>query len=215
MKFRFRRKRRFDFNRLLFHIRSFLEILFYKAVRFFRIFTGKVRRQAAISQLKKGDIILASPLTRRLTFISLFYRVLLKSHYTHSMLYIGNGKIIHTTDRFGVIVTRVPRKIYRPDIYSVYRIKKIDDSMRDAIVTAAFKWQKHRLDRAGLVKNLMMNLFRLKKPVSEGNKNKIWCSKMIYLSYLFAGIELLPKNQAEHITSDTLSKSYLLERVRV
>ena len=66
-----------------------------------------LKRSSAVARLCKGDIILASPKTRKLSLIVFMYQLFLKSQYTHSMLYIGNGKIIHTASKKGVIISKV------------------------------------------------------------------------------------------------------------
>ena len=82
-----------------------------------------VRRRAVLSRMKKADVVLASPRFGSLSPIALMYRLLLGSHYVHSMLYVGGGRMLHTTTRHGVVVARMPRKVFDRNRYAIYRAR--------------------------------------------------------------------------------------------
>ncbi|NIT55844.1 MAG: hypothetical protein GWN00_06290 [Aliifodinibius sp.] len=157
--------------------------------------------------MQKADIILASPRSKQLSPTALLYRLVLGNRYVHSMLYIGEGKIIHTTTNRGVIVAKLPRKIYRKDLYTILRVKNLDKLSRDRVVEAALAWKAKKLDHAGLVTNVPARLLGLRKPLIRWEKRRIWCSKLIYKSFLDAGIKLVAQEQTENITSEDLRNS--------
>jgi hypothetical protein len=180
----------------------------------FRIYvSGEARRRAVIARLHKADIILASPRIATLFPIALGYRLLLRSRYVHSMLYIGGGKIIHTTVRDGVVVNRVPRSIFRRERYAIFRVKDLTPEGRDRVVEAALTWRKRKLDYAGLITTVPSRLVGLRRPLLRWEKNRIWCSKLVYKAFLDQGIELVPAEDAESITSEDLSKSSMVEKI--
>jgi len=73
-----------------------------------RRLTGQWRRTVAISGMLEADVLLASPRTLRLSPIAMIHRLVLGARYVHSMLYVGAGKVLHTTPRKGVTIDRVP-----------------------------------------------------------------------------------------------------------
>ena len=89
-------------------------------MKVFNRVSGELRRRAVIAKIQPADIILASPRTLRLSPTALLYRVLLHAQYVHSMLYLGESKIIHTTTKYGVVIAPVPRKIFA-DLSSLQR----------------------------------------------------------------------------------------------
>jgi hypothetical protein len=86
-----------------------------------RRLSRRFRRAAVMGNLAVADIILASPRTLRLSPMGLAYRLFLRSRYVHSMLYLGRGKVLHTTTREGVVVASVPGKIFDRRRYAVFR----------------------------------------------------------------------------------------------
>lgn len=168
-----------------------------------------------IAKMKKGDIILACPRTFRLPFIPLIYRLLLGARYVHSMLYLGGGKILHTTARYGVKIDRVPRKIYSQNRYTVCRVKKLaSPQQREQIVQEAWKYKDKKLDHLGLITNIPSRLIGLKKPLlSSARNHRLWCSKLIYMVYRACHIELVPLKNTGNITSQDLSKSAMLNKI--
>ncbi len=179
----------------------------------FQGFSGDLRRRATVAKMKKADIVLASPRTVRLSPIALAYRLFLRSRYVHSMLYIGNGRILHTTTRHGVVVTRLPRKIFRKDRYATFRVKNLSEPQRERVVQEALKWKDRKLDHAGLVTNVPSKLVGLRKPLLRWEKNRIWCSKLIYRAFLAADVEVVPPDRAQNITSEDLSRSLTVKRI--
>lgn len=137
--FRVRRKSPFDIAKF---IARFLEKTWLLVTNFWHYVSGEARRRAVIARLQKADIILASPRITTLSPIVLSYRLILRSRYVHSMLYIGDGKIIHTTAKDGVVVSKLPRSIFRGEHYAIFRVKGLDLERRDRVIEAALKWRK-------------------------------------------------------------------------
>ncbi|MFO7891831.1 MAG: hypothetical protein R6V04_16010 [bacterium] len=177
-------------------------------------FSGNLRRRGAIANMKKGDIILARPRTFVLPLVPLIYRLLLRSQYVHSLLYLGRGNIIHTTARYGVKIDKVPRKIYSKSRYTVYRVKDFDPDLQgEQVVKEALKYKNTKLDHAGLITNIPARIMGLKKPLMSFEKNRLWCSKLIYQIYKANHIELVPAKKTGNITSEDLSKSEVLTKI--
>lgn len=208
-----RKKRRFDVQKMAQRVGDILQQVMQWLRRFLGELSGRFRRRAFMSKLEKGDIVLASPRTLRLSPVALTYRLLLRSHYVHSMLYIGQGQIVHTTTRHGVVVDKLPRKIFRSDRYAAFRVRGINSSQRSKVVQEALRWRYRKLDHAGLVTNVPARLLGLRKPIMRWERNRIWCSKLIYKVFKSAGFEIVPHEKAENITSEDLSRSPVLERV--
>jgi hypothetical protein len=129
------------------------------------------------------------------------------------MLYVGDEMILHTTARKGVTVDAVPRKLYDPDRYSLYRVPHLSQRKRREVVAAALRLKDKKLDRAALVTNIPARLLGLRKPLLRFEKNRLWCSRLIYDAYAGAGIELLPAEESESVTSDDLARSTVLVRM--
>lgn len=175
--------------------------------------SGEFQRQLLIAKMQRGDIVLASPKTSRLSPIALLYRIVLRSRYVHSMLYVGEGQIIHTTTQRGVVKDRLPRKIFRKENYAVYRVKNLSPEQRIAVTEAAEKWLHRKLDHAGLIANVPSRLVGLKRPILMFEKKRIWCSKLIYKSFMTVGVAIVPPERADSITSEDLSRNVHLQRV--
>jgi hypothetical protein len=213
MKNLFKRKKRFERDVIGRQISTACSPLKRWFVNVFNRMSGELRRRAMIAKMQKADIILASPRTLRLSPVALMYRVLLLAQYVHSMLYIGEGKILHTTTKYGVVITPVPRKIFKKDRYTILRAKSLRAKQRQQVVTEALKLRDKRLDYAGLLTNVPARLFGLRKPFVMLEKNRLWCSKLIYQAYFASGIELVGPKHKENITSEDLSHSPLLEKI--
>jgi hypothetical protein len=207
-----RRKRglRFDIKK---PIARFLQKAWSLLTTLWHYVSGEARRRAVIARLQKADIILASPRISRLSPIALSYRLILRSRYVHSMLYIGNGKIVHTTAKDGVVVSKLPRSIFRRERYTIFRVKNLNPETRDRVIEAALKWRQKKLDYAGLITTIPSRLIGLRKPLLRWEKNRIWCSKLVYKAFSAERIELVPPENSENITSEDLSHSYVVERV--
>lgn len=175
--------------------------------------SGRFRRRAFMNKLQRGDIVLASPRTIKLSPVALTYRLLLRSRYVHSMLYIGQGQIVHTTTRGGVVVDKLPRKIFRSDRYAAFRVRGLKSNQRSKVVHEALKWRYRKLDHVGLVTNVPSRLLGLQKPIMRWERNRVWCSKLIYKAFKAVGFEIVPFEKSENITSEDLSRSPMLERV--
>ena len=175
--------------------------------------SGELRRRAVLARLQPADIILASPRTLRLSPTALMYRVFLRAKYVHSMLYLGDGKIIHTTTKYGVLIAPVPRKIFKKDRYTTLRMKHLQTEQCRQVVAEALKLKGKRLNYVGLVMNIPSRLLGFRKPLVMLEKNRLWCSKLICQAYRAAGIELVAPEHREHVTSEDLSRSLLLEKI--
>jgi cell wall-associated NlpC family hydrolase len=173
-----------------------------------------LKRRSAIARMRKGDIILASPRTSRLSLIAFMYRLFLKSQYTHTMLYIGKGKVIHSTGKKGVVISKVPGKVHRKEKYSIFRVKNMEAEDRKKVVEQALKWKDKKLDHAGLISNIPARLLGLSKPLIRWERNRIWCSKLVYDAYKTIGIELVIQEKAENITSEDLHQSQILRKIK-
>ncbi len=182
-------------------------------VRAYQWLTGALKRRAVIARLLPADIILASPRTMSLSPIALVYRLLLKAQYVHSMLYVGNGKILHTTTRYGVVVTRVPRGIHRKDRYTILRDPDLGYEQRVQVVRAALEMTDRKLDHLGLATNIPAKLLGLRKPLVRMEQRRLWCGKLINEAYGRAGVELVPPDLTGTVTSEDLSRSSKLEPV--
>lgn len=180
-----------------------------------RRLTGQWRRTVAISGMLEADVLLASPRTLRLSPIAMIHRLVLGARYVHSMLYVGEGKVLHTTTRQGVTIDSVPSKVYQPDRYSLHRVRRLTPLERKQVVAAALRRQGQKLDHAALVTNIPARLLGFKKPLLRLERNRLWCSKLIYESYADAGIELLPAEESGNVTSDDLARSPVLERIEL
>lgn len=172
------------------------------------------RRQVRLASMREGDIVLASPRLRRLSPIALLYRLLLGSQYVHSMLYLGGGRMIHTTARHGVVEGPVPRKLFDGQRYAVYRCPGLDDEQRRAIVAHARASLARRLDHVALVANIPSRWLRLRRPLWRLERDRVWCSQLIAEAYREgAGVELVDKVRAGTIVTEDLAGSDVLERV--
>lgn len=182
-------------------------------VRIVRHLTGGMRRAAVLGNMAPADIILASPRTLSLTPVALAYRLLLRADYVHAMLYVGRGKMVHTTTRHGVVVEPVPRAIYRRDRYTILRARAMDARQRERVVAEALRYRGARLDVSGLVTNIPSRLLGLRKPLLRLEKNRLWCSKLIARAYAAAGVVLVPDDRAENVTSEDLRHSPAVVRL--
>jgi hypothetical protein len=182
-------------------------------VRLYNHLSGELRRRAVVAKLQKADIILASPRTLSLSPVALIYRLFLRTQYVHSMLYLGGGKIVHTTSRSGVVVAPLPHKIYRRDRYTILRARHLAPKQRQQVVAEALKLRGRKLDRAGLVTNVPARLFGLRKPLLRLEKDRLWCSRLICQAYSANGISLVPQDKLETVTSEDLSHSPRLDRI--
>lgn len=163
--------------------------------------------------MRPGDVILASPRTRRLSLVALLYRLLLRSRYVHAMLYVGGGRLIHTTWRHGVVEGPLPRSVFRAERYRVYRAPGLDAAERRAVVARARERLGTPLDRRGLITNVPSRLLGLRHPLAGVERSRLWCSKLIAEAYAEQGVELVSPERAENITSEDLSRSPALERI--
>jgi hypothetical protein len=146
MKNLFKSKKRFGWQRITQRFNVVFAPVRKWIVIAFKQMSGELRRRAAIAKMQKADIILASPRTLRLSPFALLYRLLLRDQYVHAMLYIGEGKILHTTTKYGVVISPVPRKIFKKDRYTVLRALHLRGDQREQVVTEALKMRDKRLD---------------------------------------------------------------------
>ena len=213
MKKLFKGSKLFESRTIRHYINSVYSRLREILVHLFVRLSGQMRRRTVIARMRKADIILASPRTIRLSPINLMYRLVLRAQYVHSMLYIGDGKMIHTTTRHGVLIVPVPRKIFSKNHYTILRGKDFRAEQREQVVQEALKLRGKRLDYLGLISNIPTKVLGFRKPLLQLEENHLWCAKLIYTAYAAAGIELVPPDKRENVTSEDLSRSLLLERI--
>jgi cell wall-associated NlpC family hydrolase len=187
---------------------------FRSSASFVERITGRVRRRAVLARMKEGDIVLASPRLVRLSPIALAYRLLLGSRYVHSMLYVGSDRMIHTTTRHGVVMGRIPRKLFDRERYAIYRVPGLTDAERAKVVDRAVASLERELDPVALAANIPARWFRLREPVARIEKNRVWCSKLIAEAYREgAGVEIVPRDAEGTVMTEDFAKSPVLERV--
>jgi hypothetical protein len=129
------------------------------------------------------------------------------------MLYVGDEKIIHTTTKHGTIMDKLPRKIYKKESYTILRVRNLTTNQRERVIREAVKVKYKKLDHAGLITNVPSKLLGLKKPIFLLEKNRLWCSKLVYQSFLKAGIELISPDKAQTVTSEDLRQSRFLGKI--
>jgi len=213
MKEFFRRRESPNLGKMIRHIKCFFLNRWSMILEFLRVWSGQLRRQEVIARMRKGDIVLASPKTLSLSLPALLYRLILRSRYVHSMLYIGDGKVIHTTARHGVVVGKVPKQIYRKDRYAIFRVRNLSSEKQEKLVAEALKWKDKKLDHIGLITNVPARLLGLEKVLLSCERNRVWCSKLIYEAFFVAGIELVPPGKAGVITSEDLAHIPFVMRI--
>jgi len=213
MKNPFKRKKRLKLRRIIQRFNVACSRLWSRVGHAFAYLAGNIKRRAFLAKLRQGDIILASPRTLKLSPVNLMYRLLLRARYVHSMLYLGDGKIIHTTTKRGVLISHVPRKIFKKAHYNVFRIKHLSREQRERVIQEALKLRGQQLDPAGLITNIPARVFGFRKPLLRLEQNRLWCAKLIYKAYSAAGIELVPSENKENIISEDLSHSPLLSSI--
>jgi hypothetical protein len=213
MKNPFRRKRPFWLKRAGRYVGSSWARLWAAVTGAFGRLSGRLKRRAFVAKLKEGDVILASPRTLQLSAVNMMYRFFLRAKYVHSMLYLGDGKIIHTTSKKGVQIAKLPRKINKKGHYKVVRDKNITSEQRDAVVEEALKMQGQQIDPVGLITNIPARMLGFRKPLIRLEQNRLWCAKLIYKAYSAVGIELVGPDNAGNITTEDLNNSTLLRRI--
>jgi hypothetical protein len=107
----------------------------------------------------------------------------------------------------------VPRKIFKKNRYTILRTPHLRGDQREQVVAKALKMRDKRLDYAGLITNVPARLFGLRKPLVMLEKNRVWCSKLVYQAYSESGIELVVPEHKENPTCEDLSHSPLLEKI--
>jgi len=213
MKNPLRRKGPFWLKKAGRYVKTSLVRLWTEVVNAYARMAGRLERRAFVARLHKADIILASPRTLQLSAINMMYRFFLRAKYVHSMLYLGNGKIIHTTSKKGVQIANLPRKIYKRGHYKVVRADHLTPQQRDMIVEEALKMQGQQIDPAGLITNIPARMLGFRKPLLRLEHNRLWCAKLIYKAYSTAGIELVGLEHVGNVTTEDLSHSRLLKTI--
>lgn len=178
-----------------------------------RRLSRRFRRAAVMGNLAVADIILASPRTLRLSPMGLAYRLFLRSRYVHSMLYLGRGKVLHTTTREGVVVASVPGKIFDRRRYAVFRAPHLTMDERRRVCAEALKLRGRKLDPPALVTNIPARWLGLREPLIRLERNRVWCSRLIQRAYAAAGVRLVPPDLEGTVTSEDLAESPLLLRL--
>jgi hypothetical protein len=184
-----------------------------KAISVWHNLSGVLRREIMLSGMRKGDIILASPPWYRLSPIAFWYRVLLRSRYVHSMLYLGDRKVLHTTIRRGVVIHRVPRKIARGDRYAILRLKSLYSVNTNRVAVYALAMQSHRVSIVSLIVTIIVRLTGSFESWLKVCRKSLRCSQLIDLAYGTEGMTLVPSRPRETIISQDLMESPFLERI--
>lgn len=213
MKNPFRRKRPFWLKRIGRRISVAWSRLRAAVANAYALLAGKLKRRVFVAKLRRADVILASPRTLQLSAVNMMYRFFLHAKYVHSMLYLGDGKIIHTTSKKGVQIASLPRKIHKKGHYKVVRAKHLSAEQRDRVVEEALKMQGQQIDPAGLITNIPARMLGFKKPLIRLEQNRLWCAKLIYKAYSATGIELVGPEHAGNITTEDLNSSRLLKNI--
>jgi len=164
MKNPFKRKKRLKLMKIILRFTTACSRLCSNVGHVFACLIGNMKRRAFLAKLRQADIILASPRTLRLAPVNLMYRLLLHARYVHSMLYLGDGKIIHTTAKYGVLVSHVPRKIFKRAYYNVFRVRHLSREQRERVIQEALKLRGQQLDPVGLITNIPARLLGFRKP---------------------------------------------------
>lgn len=167
--------------------------------------TGRARRRALIARMRPADVVLASPRLRRLSLTALLYRLLLGSRYVHAMLYLGDGRVIHTTARRGVTIDPLPGKVFDRQRYRIRRAPGLDREGRRRVVAEARSLLDSDLDLAGLVTNIPARWFGLRHPLLRTERDRLWCSKLIRTAYARAGVDLGIAGSGGTVTSEDLA----------
>lgn len=164
--------------------------------------------------MQPADIVVASPRLRRLSPIALAYRLLLRSKTVHSMLYLGGDRMIHTTSRDGVVMGRLPRKLFDGQRYVVYRVPGLDEAQREAVIAHATAQLERRVDHVSLASNIPSRWLGLRRPLVPSREDRLWCSRLIVEAYrVGAGVELVPGQADETVVTEDIRKSPVVERV--
>jgi hypothetical protein len=187
--------------------------LWARGIGYVRRLSRRMRRAAVLGNMVPGDIILARPRTLSLSPGALVYRLLLRAEYVHAMLYVGGGRMVHTTTNRGVVIAPVPRTIYRRDRYAVLRHPWLDARQRTRIVEVALERRGTRMDHAGLLSNVPARWLGLRQPLVRLERNRLWCSRLIVQAFAAAGAEAVPPERTENVTSEDLARSPYLVRL--
>jgi hypothetical protein len=111
------------------------------------------------------------------------------------------------------VVGKVPRKIYKKDRYAIFRARNLSFQEREKLVAEALKWKNKKLDYVGLITNVPARLLGLERVLLSCERNRVWCSKLIYEAFLVVGIELVPSGKAGVITSEDLAHIPFVMRI--
>ena len=102
-------------------------------------------------------------------------------------------------------VLKVYEQIYKKDRYSIFRVRHLSSEKREKLVAEALKWKDKKLDHVGLISNVPARLLGLERVSLSCERNRVWCSKLIYEAFFVAGIDLVPPGKAGVITSEDLT----------
>lgn len=172
--------------------------------------SGRARRRLVMARMQPADIVLASPRLRRLSFTALMYHLLLRSRYVHAMLYLGDGLIIHTTSRHGVVIGRLPGKVFDHQRYRIRRLPGLSSAERRQVTLEARTLLDHGLDHVGLITNIPARWLGRSHPLLRTERNRLWCGKLIHTAFARAGFEIAPDRAPGTITSEDLASSQAL-----
>ena len=173
----------------------------------------RLRRRAVMARMLPGDVVLSSPRIARLSFTALLYRLLLRSQYVHAMLYLGDGRVLHTTARQGVTIDPLPGKLFDRARYRIRRVPGLERDQREQVVAGARALLDHDLDHLGLVTNIPARWFGLPHPLLQAERNRLWCSQLIQKAYADVGVSLVPPERSGTVTSEDLARTPVMIEV--
>lgn len=178
----------------------------------------KYRLEALVEegQLQKGDIILShvplEPLKHPGSIVSAAIRKITNSHWSHSAMYLGNGKVLEA-DWDGVVIDNLVRRYKNTDI-SFWRHKKIREIDEDYLVADARKTVGKDYDFGQLFDLIPLFIFRgrWKKRAKAGSVNKIICSEACSRGYYRQGFPVMKKYTYDKIAPCDFSRSINFRR---
>lgn len=134
-------------------------------------------RENAQKKLNAGDLVFVGSARE----ISQFF---VRGVFSHVLIYTGDEKLIHSNLKHGVTKIHFDDLFAKYDYLSVYRPRKVTPQQTRKVI----KFAKKALGTAYDFRFL------------EENKKELYCTKLVYLAYQKAGIEL-----KHSLTSNCLS----------
>lgn len=135
-----------------------------------------------LEMLMPGDVVLS----RVPTLLSKGIRFAARAEYSHAMLYVGYGSIIHA-DGAGVHAQNVQRELVRrKDDFRVLRLQEEDPEASGRAIEFARASVGTEYSRIGAIGSVYRSARR------RARTNRQFCSKLVAEAYNYAGIKLVP-----------------------